>query len=97
MSGDARLYRNVHQVLLAGVVISNALFALGLGLVFVAPAHAKACLELATVLLIATPVVRVVIALYDFAAERDARFAVVSAIVLAVLGATIALSRLGFV
>jgi uncharacterized membrane protein len=91
MNDEARLYRDVYRVLLAGVVISNAFFVIGLVL------RSQTWLEIATVLLIATPVLRVAIAIHAFYTERDWRFVVVSTIVLAVIGATIAASRLGLV
>jgi uncharacterized membrane protein len=88
---EARLYRDVYRVLLAGVVISNLLFAIGLVL------RAETWLEIATVLLIATPIARVGIAIHAFYTERNARFVVVSVLVLAIIGATIALARIGMV
>jgi uncharacterized membrane protein len=50
---------------------------------------------LATLLLIATPVVRVVVSLYAFYVDRDYKFVVVTGLVLFVIVLTVILSRAG--
>jgi uncharacterized membrane protein len=56
---------------------------------------ASSLMQLATVVLILTPVARVVLALCAFWRDRDYRFVVVTGIVLAVIGLTVVLGRLG--
>ncbi len=52
-------------------------------------------LMLATLLLIATPVVRVVVSIYAFLVDRDYKFVVVTSLVFMVIILTIILSQLG--
>ncbi|HXR97693.1 MAG TPA: DUF1634 domain-containing protein [Terriglobales bacterium] len=56
---------------------------------------ASCLMQLATVVLILTPVARVVLALVAFWRDRDYRFVIVTGIVLAVIGLTVVLGRLG--
>lgn len=56
---------------------------------------AASLMWLATVLLILTPVARVVVAFIDFGRERDRRFMLVTGTVLAIIIFTVVLGRLG--
>ncbi len=49
----------------------------------------------ATVLLILTPVARVIVSIYAFAVDRDRKYVLVTSIVLAVMVLTFVLSRVG--
>lgn len=52
-------------------------------------------LLLATLLLILTPVIRVLFSIYAFAVDRDSKYVVVTAIVFAIIVVTVLFSRLG--
>lgn len=113
----ANVYAVVYKTLLWGMVISSALFALGVvlslrrhtvislgtmasvswsqfwhGLVRLEPTE---LMRLATIVLILTPVSRVVLALLTFWADRDRKFVLVCGAVLAVIVLTVILGRLG--
>lgn len=81
-SRDRALRVGVHHVLLAGVCMSGALMALGLMLE--GPSGAQA-LRAGIVILISTPIVRVLLLSIGFAWERDWLFAFVSSGVLFML------------
>lgn len=81
-TGDRALRVGVHHVLFAGVCMSGALMALGLLLGGPAGAHA---LRAGIVIMISTPIVRVLLLAVGFAWERDWLFSAVSAGVLAML------------
>ena len=51
----------------------------------VAALNAHSCIQLGVVALILTPIMRVVLSLFDFALERDWLYAAITAIVLAVI------------
>lgn len=113
----ANVYAVVYQALLWGMVISSALFALGVvlslrrqtvislgamptlswrqfwhGLMHLDPTE---LMQLATIVLILTPVSRVVVALLTFWADRDRKFVLVCGAVLGVIVLTVILGRLG--
>lgn len=113
----ANVYAVVFRVLFWGMVVSTALFAVGVlralqhpgripldaplmlslsgtlrGLVHLDP---TALMLAATVVLILTPVARVVLACLAFWVDRDRQFVAVTAIVLAVIALTVVLGGLG--
>jgi uncharacterized membrane protein len=72
MSQSARLEQVVGFVLRAGVTISAACLALGLVLLFFgADMPARALLHIGVVVLLATPIARVVVSVVEYAVERD--------------------------
>ena len=121
-TASEQIYGRVYQVLVAGMLASTGLFALGLaralydhetvplstswiraqydaGLFWQGLIHARAgaLLMAATLLLILTPVARVVVSIYAFAIERDLKFVTVTGTVLGVILLTIVLAKLGLV
>jgi uncharacterized membrane protein len=117
---EENVYSGVYDVLLGGMLISSALFAVGLVLALIHPHyipltrayvlkdyHVTALLHglmsgspsaymmLATVLLILTPVARVVISTYAFHKDHDRKYTAVTGIVLFVILITILLGKLG--
>ena len=83
-----RLERTIGLVLRAGVAVSSACFAIGLLLTFVgfAPA-ANFLLQLGIIVLLATPVARVVVSVVEYAQQRDWTFTALTVIVLVELTA----------
>jgi hypothetical protein len=79
------------RLLLAGVLSASACLAVGLllSLIRVAPAIAGALLTLGLMLLMATPILRVVVSLVEYARMRDWFFVATTLIVLIVLFVTI--------
>ena len=117
---EQRIYHEVYDVLLAGMVASSVLYAAGMVLALIHPhtipltrdyilrnyrltamlgglAHLRpgALFFLATVVLILTPVTRVVISIYAFYAERDVKYVVVTGVVFLVIVLTVVLGRMG--
>ncbi len=114
------VYANVYRVLLAGMIVSSALFALGLvralmlntqfpltpdwlrqhyhwrvvvhGLATLDP---TALMMVATVLLILTPVARVLVSVYAFYVDRDHRYVAVTSTVFLIMVLTFVLSHFG--
>ena len=68
-----------------------------LGVFFHGLLHADptSILMLATLLLILTPVIRVLFSIYAFAVDHDSKYVVVTAIVFGIIVITVVLSRLG--
>lgn len=114
------VYADVYRVLLVGMVLSSALFAIGVILALLRPTyvpltpewvrqqyhwhtfvHGLATLNpgtfmlLATVLLILTPVSRVLVSIYVFYVDHDRKYVVVTSIVFFVMVLTVILSRFG--
>ena len=112
------VYSTVYHALLAGMVVSSILFAVGLvrGMMLhtyfpltpewiqqhyhwhAAIAGLKAfdptvLMMVATVLLILTPVVRVVVSIYAFAVDRDGKYVLITSIVFAIMVLTFLLSH----
>jgi uncharacterized membrane protein len=79
------------RLLLAGVLSSSACLAAGLmlSLIHAAPPIANALLTLGLMLLMATPILRVVVSLVEYARMRDWFFVATTLIVLIVLFVTI--------
>lgn len=117
---EKKIYADVYDVLLVGMLVSSALFALGVVLALLHPHyipltrdyivknyHGAALLHnlaafrpgaimlVATVILILTPVVRVVISIYAFAQEGDRKYVGVTGTVLLVILLTVFLGWLG--
>lgn len=117
---EAKIYHGVYDVLMAGMLASSALYAIGMVLALIHPhtieltrdyilrnykinimleglAHFRpgALFFLATVLLILTPVTRVLISIYAFYTERNMRYVVVTGIVFLVIVVTVVLGRMG--
>jgi uncharacterized membrane protein len=83
VKGPALLDRAVEVALSAGLIVSGLLFLYGLAL------NSGEALRVGTVLLMATPVVRVVIVMVGMFLERDWIFGLVSLWVLGVLATSI--------
>jgi len=82
-----RLERTIGVVLRAGVVVSTACFAAGLVLTFAGVGVANLLLQLGIVVLLATPVARVVVSVVEYAQQRDWTFTALTVIVLVELTA----------
>ena len=114
------VYADVYKVLLVGMVLSTALFAIGVILALLHPSYVPltpawvrqqyhwhtfvhglttanpgAFMLLATILLILTPVSRVLVSIYVFYVDHDRKYVVVTSIVFLVMVLTVILSRLG--
>jgi uncharacterized membrane protein len=120
MENEQNVYAGVYHALLIGMVVSSALFAVGMvggllkheqivftsdwvrrhydwtwfvhGLMSFNP---TALLMSATIILILTPVARVLISIYAFLVDRDRKYVVVTSIVFLVIVLTIVLGRSG--
>jgi uncharacterized membrane protein len=117
---EDNVYSGVYHVLLGGMVVSTALYVIGLlrGMMlhtffpltqnwvkqhyhWAAVKHGIATMEpstlmmLATVILILTPVARVIVSIYAFAVDRDKKYVLVTSTVLAIMVLTFVLSRFG--
>jgi uncharacterized membrane protein len=80
----SRLEQLVGGVLRAGVMASSICLAAGLGVTLVggAPALANALLQTGIVVLLATPVARVLVSIVEYAQQRDWRFTLLTLVVL---------------
>jgi uncharacterized membrane protein len=81
------------QVLLGGVLISAASLMAGLVTWMIAAPNGRALMDAGLVVLMATPVLRVVLSFAEYARERDWVFAAAAAAVLAILMASVIYSR----
>ena len=84
-SAGARLERAIGVVLRAGVATSSACMAIGLALALLGGSAAPASavlLQVGIVVLLATPVARVVVSIVQYVNERDWAFVVLTGIVL---------------
>ena len=78
-----RLERTIGAVLRAGVMFSTACLAGGLVLTLAAPQSlAASLLNVGIIVLLATPVARVLVSVVDYAQQRDWTFTVLTLIVL---------------
>lgn len=85
-----RLERMLGWVLRAGSILSTALLAVGLGLAFVnLGAGADVYLNAGLVVLMATPVARVIVSVVEYAGERDWTFVALTSTVLLVLAGSL--------
>ena len=117
---EANVYTGVYRVLLGGMLLSTALFAIGLVRALLHPAYFPLTSEwiqqhyhwsvvwrglatldpvvlmmVATVLLILTPVARVLVSIYAFYVDRDRKYVAVTSIVFLVMVLTVVASYLG--
>ncbi|MGH9356286.1 MAG: DUF1634 domain-containing protein [Terriglobia bacterium] len=117
---EEKIYADVYDVLMVGMIVSNILFALGLALALIHPHfvpltrdyvlssyHWQAIwrgllsfrpvtiMMVATVLLILTPVSRVLISIYAFHAGGDHKYVVVTSVVALVIALTVLLGSFG--
>jgi len=84
-----RLERQIGVVLRIGIAASTLCLVAGLGLRALKSTAADGFLGVGIVVLIATPAARVALSLVSFLKERDRLFALLTAIVLAELGASV--------
>jgi len=79
-----RLERSIGMVLRAGVAASSACLAIGLAMTLAgaAPPVAALLLKIGVLVLLCTPVARVVISTFEYVSARDWPFAALTAIVL---------------
>jgi uncharacterized membrane protein len=83
-----RLERTIGIVLRVGVGLSSMCFGVGLALTFAGvPATANLLLQIGIVVLLATPVARVIVSVAEYAQQRDWTFTVLTIIVLVELAA----------
>jgi uncharacterized membrane protein len=119
-STEQNVYADVYRVLLAGMMVSTALFIAGIVRALMHPAYyplstrwvrsqyhwsvfwhglitgdAVALMMAGTILLILTPVARVVVSIWAFFVDRDYRFVVVTSIVLFVMVVTLIAAHFG--
>jgi uncharacterized membrane protein len=85
--------RRIGQVLLAAVLIAAGCLLAGLALWMGAAPAGPALMNAGLIVLMATPVLRVTLSIFENVHERDWTFAAVAAAVLAILIASIAYSR----
>ena len=119
-SEELNVYADVYKVLLAGMVVSTALFAAAIVRALLRPQfvpltpqwikqhyHWRVIVDgirsfdptvimlVATILLILTPIARVIVSIYAFAVDRDRKFVIVTMIVFSVIILTVVLGFLG--
>jgi uncharacterized membrane protein len=87
----ARLERTVGFVLWLGVTASSLCLAVGLmlGLANVGPASSRILLQTGVLVLLATPIARVVVTIWEYFVERDWLFVTLTTIVLLELAASV--------
>ena len=115
---EKNVYTGVYRVLLGGMYISSALFAVGIVLALLHPqflpftqqwilsrytvnavlggvlhGDPTAIMMIATVILILTPVARVVISIYAFAVDGDRKYVAITTFVLLVMALTVVLGE----
>ena len=85
----SRLERVISIVLRTGVVTSSVCLGVGLALTLIgASALAQLVLNVGVIVLLATPVVRVLVSIAEYISERDWAFVMLTAIVLAEIAAS---------
>jgi uncharacterized membrane protein len=119
-SADLNVYGDVYKVLLGGMVVSTALFVVGIVRALLRPQFVPltpdwikqhyrwpvvvegirsfdptVIMMIATVLLILTPIARVVVSIYAFAVDNDRKFVLVTLAVLLVIVLTVVLGLVG--
>ena len=117
---EQNVYADVYRLLIAGMVVTNVLFVIGLVLALLHPhyfplsaawvksqydwhtvanglihGNPNSYMMLGTLLLILTPIARVVVSIYAFWVDHDRKYVVVTSIVLVVIVLTVILGRLG--
>ena len=96
-SATDRLERWLGKILTAGVLASTGLLAAGLllQLIGVEPGASAALTNAGLIVLMATPVARVIVSVVEYTLERDWLFAALTTTVLVILLASLAVSMLG--
>ena len=91
MSGLKRLERTIGEVLRFGTITSSTMFAIGLVMTVARyqPAAAQLLLVAGLVILLATPVARVVVSVIEYMRERDWTFVTLTLIVLLALAGSV--------
>ena len=117
---EDNVYADVYRLLIAGMIVSSVLFAVGILLAMLHPRYIPlstrwvrsqyhagtvvhgllhsdpaAIMLVATVLLVLTPVARVLVSIVAFFLDRDSKFVVVTGIVFLVMILTVILGELG--
>jgi uncharacterized membrane protein len=120
MAQEQNVYAGVYHMLIAGMIVSNGLFFIGIVLALLHPqyfplsaswvreqyrpsvifygfSHGQPAsfLLLGTLLLILTPVARVIVSIYAFWLDRDRKYVAVTLTVLIIIVVTIILGLLG--
>jgi uncharacterized membrane protein len=92
----SRLEEQIGAVLRLGTIASSALFAVGLVMTLAGYGNgiARAVLALALMILLGTPVARVIVSVVEYVRERDWPFVAVTMIVLLALAASVAAAYL---
>ena len=90
-SGMQRLETTIGEVLRFGTITSSTMFAIGLvmSIVRYQPAVAQLLLVAGLVILLATPVARVVVSVIEYMRERDWTFVMLTLIVLLALAGSV--------
>lgn len=88
---DEQLERAIGRVLKTGVIASGVCLAIGLVLLYVPGAQrfATIAIDVGLVVLMVTPVSRVVVSVYEYMRERDWTFVILTSIVLVSLLASL--------
>ena len=81
------------QLLLGGVLLAAACLLTGLVMWMIAPPHGRALMDGGLIVLMATPVLRVVLSIAEYSRARDWPFVAAAAAVLVILLATVIYSR----
>ncbi|HEU5337569.1 MAG TPA: DUF1634 domain-containing protein [Terriglobales bacterium] len=119
-STEENVYTDVYRMLIAGMIVSSVLFAIGILLAMLHPQYVpltsrwirseyhvrlvvhgllhgdpSSIMLVATVLLILTPVARVVVSIVAFLIDRDYKFVAVTSFVFLIMVVTVILGELG--
>ncbi len=120
LSTEENVYSDVYRMLFGGMIVSTALFLIGMVLAMLHPQYVPlssrwvrsnyqvhvvlhglvtgnptAYMLVATVLLILTPVTRVIVSVYAFWVDHDHKFLAVTSVVLLIMVVTVILGELG--
>lgn len=120
MAGEQNVYAGVYHMLIAGMILSNILFVIGIVLALIHPQyfpltarwvrsqyHASLVLHgilhgqptsyflLGTLLLILTPVARVIVSIYAFSVDHDRKYVAVTGAVFLIMIITVILGLFG--
>jgi len=117
---EENVYSDVYRLLIAGMVVTNILFAIGLVLALVHPhyfplsadwvksqyhwrtaimgllhGNPSSYMMVGSLLLILTPIARVIVSIYAFWVDHDRKYVLVTSTVLVIILLTVVLGRLG--
>lgn len=120
MEGEQNVYAGVYRMLVAGMIVSNVLFVIGIVLALIHPQyfplsanwvrsqyHARLVFQgivhgqptsfflLGTLLLILTPVARVIVSIYAFWIDHDQKYVAVTGTVFIIMIITVVLGLFG--